>query len=95
MFIVSFKSSLASSPAEIILESSTFTFSNDISAHDCPSTVENELIDSPEVFESKIIIFNSLSLIQVVIILSAFAPFKTSVLVPFNKLLSKVELGSI
>ena len=52
--IVSFKRLTASSDKAMILDLSTLTFSKDISEQDWPSTVENELIDMPLVFESKI-----------------------------------------
>ena len=44
-FMIFLTKSIASSPKAIVESSFSCTFSNETSAHDCPSTVEKELIE--------------------------------------------------
>ena len=83
-FMVFLTKSIASSPKAIVESSFSCTFSNETSAHDCPSTVEKELIDTPLVSESRITILYSLSVEHVTTNLLEFAPFRTKVLVPLR-----------
>ena len=63
----------------MIFDLSNLTFSKEISEHDWPSTVENELIETPVVFASSTTIFKVSSLVQVTIIFSALDPLRTNV----------------
>ena len=93
-FIVSFIRVTAWSPEAMKFDLSNWTFSNDISEHDWPATVEKELIETPSVFESSITRLNILSLMHVTINFSEFDPFKTKVFVPLRIFLeSRFEIG--
>ena len=81
-------------PEATIFDLFNLTFSKEISEHDCPSTVEKEFIETPDVFASNITMFKVSSLLQVVIIFSALDPFRTNVFVPFKtNFESKVVVG--
>ena len=87
------KRSLASEPLAIIFASETKTFSKETSEHVWPSTVGNDVTETPSALESIITRARSSPELHETINLDAFAPLRTSAFVPLSLLSAESDVS--